>query len=589
MLWKFWGFGLAWISCFCELNVCVLSAPPPPCASLIYCSGEILQQVQRARLFEDDKHFVDMKLKQYPDKILEAFRNLTAEVIGGDLTPEQLRGFVSSNFEGPGQEFEPWTPGDWQDQPRILEKISDNKLRVWAVQLHNLWKSLGRKIREDVKSRSELHSQIYIPHPVVVPGGRFREFYYWDSYWVINGLLISDMPNTAKGMIQNYFYLLERYGFVPNGGRIYYERRSQPPFLTLMVESYFNKTTDSEFLRTNIHLLEKEYEFWMRNRTVMVSVAGRDYTLNRYVVDVGDPRPESYSADWELAKDLLEADRQELWAELKSAAESGWDFSSRWFINSSGENSGSLSDTKTRQVVPVDLNAVLCRCEHALAHFYRVLDNIPKAEGYEKALKERKSAVQAVLWDEAWGSWFDYNLVKTRRNVRFYASNLSPLWAECFPGDQMVTEKVIQYLKSEKVLNYRNGIPTSLSESGQQWDFPNAWPPLQQMIIEGLAKTDSVEAGRIAFDLAQKWIQANWAAYGKYQAMFEKYDVTGDGKPGGGGEYEVQLGFGWTNGVALQLLDQFGDRLTVESAAPASACTTVLLLTCGLAAFYSLL
>ncbi|XP_078055341.1 trehalase isoform X2 [Mustelus asterias] len=526
----------------------------PPCDSYIYCTGKLLHQVQMAKLFNDDKHFVDMKLKVNPGVVLEAFQNLT-ETSSKPVTKEQLKLFVQTYFDSPGQEFEKWTPGDWGDHPRILQKISDQKLRLWATELHALWKSLGRKIKLDVQSHPELYSQIYVPNPLVVPGGRFREFYYWDSYWIIKGLLLSEMNKTAKGMIENFLYLVQRFGFIPNGGRVYYERRSQPPFLQLMMDSYINFTNDRAFLRQNIDLLDEEYDFWMKNRTVSLIVGDKTHLLNR---------PESYSKDTDLAQTVTEAAREDLWLELKTGAESGWDFSSRWFIDSSGENNGTLKDTHTKYILPVDLNSVLCRNERILALFHKQLGNSRKAQYYEKALKRRIAAVRDVFWDKTQGSWFDYNLISNRSNTAFYASNLAPLWAECFTEQEpgQTAEMVIRYLEDHRLLWYSNGIPTSLVASGEQWDYPNAWPPLQQIIIEGLAKSNSEAGRKIALQQAQKWIQANWVLYQKHQAMFEKYDVSGDGKPGGGGEYEVQVGFGWTNGVVLELLDQYGDQLT---------------------------
>uniref|UniRef100_A0A8C4YRH0 Trehalase n=1 Tax=Gopherus evgoodei TaxID=1825980 RepID=A0A8C4YRH0_9SAUR len=497
--------------------------------SHIYCTGDLLKQVQLAKLFSDDKHFVDMPLQESPGAWLW-------------LSP-LLSMFPSLS-----------------SSPQILAKISDQKLQAWASDLNAKWKSLGRKIKDDVRTRPMFYSQIYVPHPVIVPGGRFIEYYYWDSYWVIEGLLLSEMAATAKGMIQNLLYLVERYGHIPNGGRVYYLCRSQPPFLTLMMDAYLAHANDTEFLRENIHLLEVEYEFWQRNRSVSITVGDRNHTLNYYNVQIGEPRPESYSKDWELASDLNEDARQELWAELKSAAESGWDFSSRWFLSWPPPLPATLKDTKASAVVPVDLNAFLCKTEHLLASFYRILGKEP----FQAALERRLEAVQAVFWNEAAGVWLDFNLLKKQPNPAFYPSNLAPLWTDCF-SDQAAAERAVRYLEGSTVLSYKNGLPTSLFRTGEQWDLPNAWPPLQHMVIAGLAKSSSSRAKEIAFDLAQNWVRTNFALYKKYQAMFEKYNVDGDGKPGTGGEYQVQEGFGWTNGVVLQLLDLYGDRLTSGS------------------------
>ncbi|XP_053307913.1 trehalase [Spea bombifrons] len=552
-----WSVILYVLSCLMH-QACLAEDFPPPCDSQIYCTGNLLHTVQMAKIFEDDKHFVDMGLRDSPARILKKFQSLSQRS-KGDV--EKLKTFLNTSFTDPGEEFEPWTPTDWHENPDLLSHIKDSELRKWASELHLLWKSLGRKIKEDVKVSPDRHSQIYVPNAVIVPGGRFREFYYWDSYWVINGLLLSEMNSTARGMIENFLYLVETFGFIPNGGRIYYLRRSQPPFLTLMMESYMEKEKDTAFLRENIGTLEKEYDFWMSNRSVMVTKDGGNFTMNRYYVPVGGPRPESYSDDYELAENLTADAQQSLWAELKGAAESGWDFSSRWFSKSQPN----LKGTETKSVIPVDLNAILCRVENTLAKFYNELGMGDKALKFQSAVRQRREAVNSVLWDADAGVWLDYNIDGQTHNREFYPSNLSPIWASCYTDNNQV-DRAVAYLEKSEALKYRNGLPTSLSNSGQQWDFPNAWPPLQHMVIEGLEQSSSTKAKEIAFSLAQKWVQTNYEAYKQYNAMFEKYDVEDGGKPGGGGEYEVQLGFGWSNGVILQLLDLYSPRLTSASA-----------------------
>ncbi|ELK12045.1 Trehalase [Pteropus alecto] len=116
--------------------------------------------------------------------------------------------------------------------------------------------------------------------------------------------------------------------------------------------------------------------------------------------------------------------------------------------------------------------------------------------------------------------------------------------------------------QDSQILTYQHGIPTSLRKTAQQWDFPNAWAPLQDLVIRGLAKSPSSRTQEVAFQLAQNWIRTNFDVYSQKSAMYEKYDISNGGQPGGGGEYEVQEGFGWTNGVVLMLLDRYGDRLS---------------------------
>lgn len=187
---------------------------------------------------------------------------------------------------------------------------------------------------DNVKDNPELYSIIYVPNHVIVPGGRFLEFYYWDSYWVIRGLLYSEMFDTARGMLENFLHIVNVYGMIPNGGRIYYSGRSQPPLLTAMIKAYVDFTKDHEFAVRNVNLMEKEFKYWMDNHAVQA----KGHTLYRYIEKSTGPRPESYREDVETA-DVYQTDeeKENCYSELKAAAESGMDFSSRWFIDENGE------------------------------------------------------------------------------------------------------------------------------------------------------------------------------------------------------------------------------------------------------------
>ncbi|XP_007523666.2 trehalase [Erinaceus europaeus] len=529
---------------------------PPPCESKIYCHGELLHHIQMAKLYPDDKEFVDMPMSRAPEQVLQSFNEL-ANTHDYNIPRERLLDFVKTNFQPKGQELEAWNPADWKDSPHILQNILDPKLRAWAGQMHQLWKNLGKKIKPEVGAKPERFSLIYSKHPFIVPGGRFVEFYYWDSYWIVEGLLLSEMSETVKGMLQNFLDLVQTYGHIPNGARVYYLQRSQPPLLSLMMNSYLTHTQDMAFLRNNIETLAMELDFWAKNRSVSVSSGGENYVLNRYSVPYGGPRPESYSKDVELANMVPEEQREMLWAELKAGAESGWDFSSRWFLG--GKNPNSLSSIRTSKLVPVDLNAFLCQAEGLMSDFYSRLGNEAQAAKYRALRAQRMAAMQAILWDEKKGAWFDYDLEKKEKNPEFYPTNLTPLWASCF-SDETVADKALKYLEDSQILTYKFGIPSSLRNTGQQWDFPNAWAPLQDLVIRGLAKSPSPQTQEVAFQLAQNWIQTNYEVYSRTSAMYEKYDIT-NGQPGGGGEYEVQDGFGWTNGVVMMLLNHYGDRL----------------------------
>lgn len=226
-----------------------------------------------------------------------------------------------------------------------------------------------------------MYSIIYVKNGVIVPGGRFLEFYYWDSYWIVSGLLHSEMYDTVKGMLRNFFSVIDRYGFVPNGGRIYYLIRSQPPMLASMVKAYVDLTNDDEFMAEALPRLEREYEFFETNR--MIEVNGHALATFGSHADMNGPRPESYYEDFKTASHLkTEKEKWEFYTDMNAGAESGMDFTSRWFIKNK-TNEGQLIDIKARSIVAVDLNAIIYFNAKTIAEFHTKLGNSKIAIIYE--------------------------------------------------------------------------------------------------------------------------------------------------------------------------------------------------------------
>ncbi|KAK6617639.1 hypothetical protein RUM44_005227 [Polyplax serrata] len=490
-----------------------------------------------AHIYPDSKTFVDMKLK-FP---------------------------ANGYFEPVGKEFEEWTPQDWIEDPKFLSNIDDPNYKSWAKQLNCLWKFLGKRLIEDVRKNPEFYSIIYVPNPVIVPGGRFREFYYWDSYWIIKGLLLSEMYVTVKGMLENFLSIVERYGHIPNGGRVYYLMRSHPPLLIPMVNSYLEAKNDVEFLKKNLPIMEMEFSYWMTNHSVTVTKSKMNYTLYRYIDRSRGPRPESYREDFLSASSFkTQREKNEYYSELKAAAEAGWDFSSRWFIKN-GTNKGNLTDTKTKYIVPVELNSILYWNAQLLSGFWEKLGNDSKASYYANKANEILEAVTKVLWVDEVGVWLDYDILNEKERDYFYPTNFAPLWTGCYnrSNSNYIVKKVLKYIQDKKImLTFLGGVPATLEHTNEQWDYPNAWPPLQHIMIIGLMNTGDESAKELAYELASRWVVSNYVAFNETGHMYEKYDATVVGGHGTGGEYDVQLGFGWSNGVIIDLLHLFGRRLS---------------------------
>lgn len=276
----------------------VFSVTVDSCDSPIYCKGDLLHTIQyTVKVFNDSKSFVDLSQINSPEETLAHFKNLMSKT-NNKPTREDVQQFLKDNFKEEG-ELDDWTPPDFKPNPAFLNKIPDYSTRNFAKHLVGIWPKLGRKVNETVSKYPDRHSLIPLPNGFIVPGGRFKEIYYWDSYFVIKGLLISEMNETARGMIENLLSLVKRYGFIPNGSRVYYLNRSQPPLLTRMVKLYIDATNNKAWLKNNIATLEQEMNWWMQNRMVSFGKNGTNYTMARYAVDSNTPRPESYWEDIE--------------------------------------------------------------------------------------------------------------------------------------------------------------------------------------------------------------------------------------------------------------------------------------------------
>eukprot|EP00898_Chlorokybus_atmophyticus_P005456 jgi/Chlat1/5911/Chrsp4S06406 len=568
--------------------------------SPLYVSSELLSAVQLARVFPDSKTFVDMPLRESssPDAVAAAFKALPRDHRNA-VAKDVLASFLAEHFAPAGSDIQTVTLPDFTPSPAIdtfLPKVHDPGWRDFALSVHKLWPLLGRRSAVDEGEEwvvvdndggervaasggggDRRHSLIALPSPMIVPGDRFRETYYWDSYWIVRGLLISRMPITARGVLSNLLSVVRQYGFVPNGSRVYYLNRSQPPLLSSTVLEYYQYTDDIDLVREALPLLQEEYAYWTRGKKlVRVEQGGRVHELSRYYAETDLPRPESYYEDETATAGMGESETRELHRELATVAESGWDFSSRW----RGVHLDAAT-TRITCVVPVDLNVFLLRMErdiHALlgAAVTPGSHNHDKEQAYYLARAQaREDAINSVLWDPEHSRWRDLWLPLDGENnyagvttpfeacLRHpsggvYASDFTPSWCGLVPpaSDKagLAVDQMDTLLCSGLV--HAGGITVSDVESGEQWDFPNAWPPIQCILIESLMSNKRLRP--VAKNLAHAFLSSCRLAYEATGAMHEKYDARVVGDVGGGGEYVPQVGFGWTNAVTLVLLHVCG-------------------------------
>lgn len=487
--------------------------------------GPLFNDVQSAKLFPDQKTFADAVPKSDPLMILADYRMQHTQ------SSFDLRHFVEMNFTLPA-EGEKYVPPAGQS---LREHIDD------------LWPVLTRSTD---KASNKWDSLLPLPKPYVVPGGRFREVYYWDSYFTMLGLAESDHWDKISDMVDNFAYEIDTFGHIPNGNRSYYLSRSQPPFFSLMVELL--ATHDSDALKKYRPQMEKEYAYWMdgvdalqpgqANKRVVKLDDG--VVLNRYWDDRDTPRPESWLDDVNTAKSNPNRPATEIYRDLRSAAASGWDFSSRWM-----DDPQKLGTIRTTSIVPVDLNALMFKMEILLARASQESGDAASASKYETLATARQKAIESHLWNDKEGWYADYDLKSKKVRNQLTAAALFPLYVKAAAQDR--AEKVAAATSSR--LLKPGGIATTTVNSGQQWDAPNGWAPLQWVAAEGL---QNYGQEKVSMDVTWRFLKNVQHTYDREKKLVEKYDVSTTGTGGGGGEYPLQDGFGWSNGVTLKMLDR---------------------------------
>lgn len=486
--------------------------------------GALFHDVQLARVFADGKTFVDATPKRDPEDILRAYASERATA-GFDLAR-----FVAAHFDAPAA---------------VGSDYATNATRSMEQHIGDLWSVLRREA--DVPNpRSSL---VALPHPYVVPGGRFREIYYWDSYFTMLGLARDGRVDLMRGMLDNFAHLIATVGHIPNGNRTYYLSRSQPPYFAAMVGLYAGVTDTADALRY-LPALEREHAFWMDGADRLAPgeshrrvVRLRDGSLlNRYWDDLPRPRPESYREDHTLGESLPPERREAFYRNVRAAAESGWDFSSRWM-----RDPGDLRTLETTDLAPVDLNSLLYVLEQTVARlrsFRSGPGDAGVASRFVAAAEARKRALLAASYDPMHGFFFD---VRWRTGERVTDRPTLAAAAPLYFGLATPEQGRAVAARLERDFLKAGGFATTLIASGQQWDSPNGWPPLQWLAGEGVRQYGRAD---LAARARSRWLSVNREVYRRTGKMMEKYDVTDLSKVGGGGEYPNQDGFGWTNGVA---------------------------------------
>ena len=500
--------------------------------------GQLFADVQLNKVLPDGKTFVDCTPKR---KVADILYDYGLQK-GSSL---DLKKFILDNFDIPGTV-----------QFNYTQKEANASLHI-----KNLWNVLKRSPDKPIDGSSLLP----LPNAYIVPGGRFREIYYWDSYFTMLGLKESGEVQMIENIIKNFAYLIDVYGHIPNGNRNYYISRSQPPFFCLMVD-LLASIKGKEVYKAYLPAMEKEYAYWMEGATTVKIdkpfkrvVQLKDGTiLNRYWDDNTTPRQESYKEDYELSEvaaqelamrikmaspeklqEVLDNCKATINRHLRAGACSGWDFSSRWFADKQN-----IKTIETTNIIPVDLNCLMYSMENSIAQASMVAGNKNKQTLFVNKAAKRKAAILKYCWNKSLNYFVDYSFVNNTQIQMITAAGMYPLFIKIATNAQAIACSNTINTNLVKA----GGLVTTNNATGQQWDAPNGWAPLQWVAVKGLS---NYKQNQLATTIATRWLALNDKVYLATGKMMEKYNVEDMTQIAGGGEYPSQDGFGWTNGVYL--------------------------------------
>jgi alpha,alpha-trehalase len=407
---------------------------------------------------------------------------------------------------------------------------------------------------------------LYLPHPYVVPGGRFNEMYGWDSYFIVRGLLLDGEIARARDMVDDALYEVASFGKVLNANRSYYLERSQPPLLGRMVLAVYAATHDRVWLASTLPALRAQHRYFV-TPPHLAGATG----LSRYHALGEGPAPEVVSSERDA---LGRTHYDRVRAALREDARAGRDVAR--FYDASRDMLTPLAyvgdravresgyDTSDRfgpfslpiiDYAPVCLNSLLYAMERDTAAILDELGERAEARTWSRAAELRARRMRARLWDDARGLFLDYDFERGHRRDYPFATAFFPLWAGvASPAEARRTAAVALPL-----LLRAGGLMTSTNVTGQQWDAPFGWAPLQLIAVEGLRRYGlDADADRVALAFLGT-VLYEFVARG---AIFEKYDVERRAANVTAGlrygYLSNEVGFGWTNGVFRSLAAGLG-------------------------------
>ncbi|HET6924407.1 MAG TPA: trehalase family glycosidase [Candidatus Saccharimonadales bacterium] len=389
--------------------------------------------------------------------------------------------------------------------------------------IRDYWQHVQRFHPKDDESLLGLPKPYLVPSYSEATGFDYNELYYWDSYFMVQGMLDAEHEELVKGILEDLMALFQRFKVIPNASRTYLMGRSQPPFLTTFIfDIYQAYDPGKEWLKEAISLAKQEYQtVWLGQKKPNERLVHKG--LSRYY-------------DINYLHDLAEA-------------ESGWDMTPRF-------------GRRALNYLPVDLNALLYKYETDFARAARIFDDKREAAQWDAAANARKSTMNELMWDRIRGLYYDYNYVKEKRgNVSSLAAYF-PMWAGMVDGRQAASMvKALRRFENKGGLATTDALPVqqqfTIGAMPTQWAYPNGWAPLHYIVIKGLERYGYHQDAR---RIANKWLKTNLWWFNEHHIFLEKYNVANPEKPPAKGVYPSQEGFGWTNAVFERLCQDYVDR-----------------------------
>lgn len=353
-----------------------------------------------------------------------------------------------------------------------------------------------------------------LPNKFISPNERIykNDQFYWDSYFIILGLVKCNRTEIARGMIDNFVFMQKRFNIIPMRNRYYNLGCSQMPFLTSMTKEVYSHNKNLRWYKNVMQSAENELKNYWMNASL----------TEKHIVHEGLSR----FCDHYITH-------------LAAEHESGWDMTSRF-------------NNHCLDYLPVDLNCALYKYESDLAEYHKLLRNRKKQNEYIIQSEKRRRKMNSLMWNFKKGFYFDYDYRHKKQSTFYSVAGFYPLWAKMATYTQ--AKKMVDALAHfEFAGGMANTQSKKLSGEYKQHDYPNGWPHQQWIVIKGLMNYGFKNE---AMRLAKKYLDLNKKIFERTGKLWEKYNVV-KSDIGKSERYPTQSGFAWTNAVFIRLLDKF--------------------------------